>query len=424
MIRKTVIVILSFVMSLGFCMLLTSASHADNADVLPKGVWRLRVDSKLYLPVDRQFNDDGEEEDVAEDFNANLDSTVFPALQAVEAAFGLPAGSATIGRSKVDIEYNFYLFDFFVERGLTDRLAVGIKIPYWHTKTHVDAELDSSSATVGKTAIGTGLGAPIAPLAGPFPDTVPLTTEDVQQLLGPGLDTNNDGTVDIPGFGYKRVETQTNSGLSDIEAGLKYQYLKTEDLRLALLGAVRFPTGEEDDPDDLMDYPLGEGAYGLLFHLNNSYVGASNLVIDLTFKYEVILEHKQEVRVQESVDQPIVPEENKETVDINPGDIIRIEPSLAYEFLKGASLIAEYEFGYRSKANVSGDRGLNYSSLEEESDFKEHVIKVGLSYSTIPLYAEKKFPLPLSAYVLYRNRFAGQNVLKSQYIGIGLAVYF
>ena len=419
--QRIVVVIL---LILTFSLLLPTVSPADNADVLPKGVWRLRADSKLYLPVDRQFNDDGEEEDVAEDFNANLNSTVFPALQAVEAAFGLPAGSATIGRSEVDIEYNFYLFEFFVERGLTDRLSAGIKIPYWYTKTHVDAELDSSNATVGKTAIGTGLGAPIAPLAGPFPDTTPLTTEDVQQLLGPGLDTNNDGTVDIPGFGYDRIETQTNSGLSDIEAGLKYQYLKTEDLRLACLGAVRFPTGETDDPDDLVDYPLGEGSYALLFHLNNSYVGTSNLVFDLTLKYELILSNKQKVRVPENVDQVIVPEENKERVDINPGDIIRIEPSLTYEFLKGASLLAEYEFGYRSEANVSGDKGLNYSSLEEESNFKEHVIKVGLSYSTIPLYAEKKFPLPLSAYVLYRNRFAGENVLKSQYIGIGLAVYF
>ena len=187
---------------------------------------------------------------------------------------------------------------------------------------------------------------------------------------------------------------------------------------------MRSSTGREDDPDNLMDYALGEGAYALWFHHNSSYVEISNLLLDLTLKYELVLPHSQEFRVPEDVNQPITGPENKEDVDIDPGDIIRIEPSLAWEFLKGCSFLLEYEYGYRFEADVSGNKGLNYESLEEESNFTEHVIKVGVSYSTVPLYAEKKFPLPLTAYALYRNRFAGENVLKSQYIGLGLAFYF
>jgi len=431
------------VLILSFSMLffsLFSVCQADNADVLPKGVWRIKVDSKLYFPVDERFNDDGDTEDVAKDYNANLNSSVFPALAQFEVAppqgFGLPEGSATIGRSVVDIEYDFYLFEFYVERGITDRLSVGIKIPYWDVKTNVDARVDSSNATVGTNPLYNRglLPQPLDQLAfiptNPaflppgVPAGSPVTTEQVQDLLGRGLDVDGNGTIDVAGFGYKRVETWAHDGFSDIEAGLKYQYLKTEDWRLAVLGAVRFPTGREDDADNLVDYAFGEGAYALLFHLNNSYAGIANMVLDLTLKYELVFPHSQEVRVPEEVNQPITGPENKEDVDIDPGDIIKIEPSLAWEFLKGCSFLLEYEYAYRFEADVSGDKGLNYESLEAESNFTEHVIKVGVSYSTIPLYAEKKFPLPLTAYALYRNRFAGENVLKSQYIGLGLAFYF
>ncbi|MBP2678004.1 MAG: hypothetical protein H6Q82_1069, partial [Deltaproteobacteria bacterium] len=41
------------------------------------------------------------------------------------------------------------------------------------------------------------------------------------------------------------------------------------------------------------------------------------------------------------------------------------------------------------------------------------------------LYTEKKFPVPLTANIAYRNRFDGKNnVYKSDYVQIGLQVFF
>jgi hypothetical protein len=77
------------------------------------------------------------------------------------------------------------------------------------------------------------------------------------------------------------------------------------------------------------------------------------------------------------------------------------------------------------KDRVSGSMGFNYQSLEEETDWTEHIFFVGLGYSTVPLYREKKFSVPLTASVRYRNRFAGSNnAWKSEYIGINIAVFF
>jgi hypothetical protein len=68
--------------------------------------------------------------------------------------------------------------------------------------------------------------------------------------------------------------------------------------------------------------------------------------------------------------------------------------------------------------------GFAYNTLEAESNYKEQVYIIGLYYSTIPMYRAKKFPVPLTAYVGYRNRFDGENLLKSDYWSLGLTFFF
>jgi len=412
---------------MGFCLALRD-SCADDADVLPKGVSKVTMKSQFYFPVEKRYDDDGDTEDVDEDYNANLDSTIFPGLGAIDAAVGIP-GFATLGETEVDFDYRFVELDFYYFYGLTNRVSVGIHVPYWWNKTKVkQAELNTTNATVGKTATGTAVGQPLAPLPGQgiptYPDTVPLTTQDVQDFLGDGLDSDGNGSVDIPGYGYDPVETWDDNGFSDIEIGARYQYLKTSDWRLAFTGAVRFPTGDTDDPDNLLDTPFGEGCYALLFDLNNDYVGIKNLVLDATFRYELKFSDKRKMRVPEYTDQVIIPPENEEQVDIDTGDTYEIEASASYEFLKGSSFLLLYQYGYKFKDDIDGDRDLNYNAAEDETNIEEHIFKTGISFSTIPLYQEKKFPVPLEAFVLYRNRFAGKNANKSQYISVGLSVFF
>lgn len=393
------------VLSLGMLFLLPlNITYADNAEVLPKKVTRLRLNSKFYFPVDEQYNDDGDVEDVAADYNANLNSSVFPDLSLIDQALGWPAGTASVGNSVVTMEYDFNFFDFYIEHGITDRLSIGAKIPCWYVKNNVTAELDSSSATVGKNPFVPG---GVAPL--PIPGTEPFTTDDVQNML-------------VQEFGYKPVETWSGSGLSDIEVGGRYQYLKTENWRLAFTGAVRFPTGEVDDPDNLMDYAFGSGTYAFLFYFHNDYTGIENTILDVSIKYDLVLPDKEVMRVPDDVNQPIT--QNKEEVDRNLGDYFELNVSALYQFFKGSSVYLEYLYGYKFEDSISGNQGFAYDQLEAETERSDQVFKIGIGYSTIPLYQEKKFSMPLTVDILYRNRFAGKNVLKSQYIGIGLAVFF
>jgi hypothetical protein len=393
-------------------------SYADNAEVMPKGVSRASIESKFYFPITERFNPDGDAEDVAVDANTALNSQVFPGLSQLESVFRLPPGSATLGDSVVSFSYDLVHAEFFYQYGVTDRLTAAVLIPYLWITNHVDARLDPSRATVGKSP---RLGR-LVPLSA-TPDAVPLTTDDVQDILGRGLDINSDGAIDVSGFGYKRVETWSNHGLGDIDAGFRYQYLKTDKWRLAVTDGVRFPTGQVDDPDSLADLAIGKGAYGLLFHFNHDYTGIDNLVLNGTFRYLLYLPDRKVRRIPANVNRPVTATKLK--VDRDLGDEFEFEGSAVYTPFKGFSVSGLYQYGFKLKDEVSGPEGISFKALEDETDWTSHIVIAGLSYSTIPRYLEKKFPWPLTATVLYRNRFAGSNnILKSQYLSLTLAVFF
>ena len=390
-----------------FLFLLGTArlSYGESAEVLPKGVFRGDVEYSYYLPIDEKYDPDGNEEDLAADFNANLNSNVFPDLSLVEAGFGMPAGSASLGNSVIDFEYKIDEVDLKFFYGITNKLSIGTKIPYYWLTNDVNARIDNTNATVGKNPFVPG---GVAPLS--VPGTTPFTTNDVQNLLGQA-------------FGYDRIETWSGNGIGDIEVGGRYQYLKTENWRLAFTGGVRLPTGEEDDPDSLVDVAFGSGAWALLFRSNNDYTAIKNVILNATLEYDLVLPDHETVRVLDDVNRSLTT--NKENVDRDLGDIFRLKLSGAYAFYEGFGFYLFYSYAFQLKDKISGDQGFSYESLEDETDWTYHEYKVGLSYSTIPLFRKKKFPLPLRASIEYEDVFAGtNNFLKQQLFTLKLAVFF
>src|SRR5713101_9847314 len=117
----------------------------------PQGRWRVSVDARFSLPITKRFTPGGGTQDLAADFNRELTSTTFPDLRLVEAAFRLPAGSATLGRSVVDFARHIQITTVQAAYGLTDRLSLGVRIPYWTQDVRVKATLDNRTATVGRS---------------------------------------------------------------------------------------------------------------------------------------------------------------------------------------------------------------------------------------------------------------------------------
>ncbi len=381
-----------------------SECWADSAEVLPKGRSAVFIEGKFFLPITERYNQDGHEEDLAVDFNTNLNSRVFPSLRLVEVGFGMPAGSGSLGSSVVSFEYDFNIIELNYAYGITDKLSFGFKIPWWDVKNSVSAELDTSKATIGKnSAVPGGL----APLT--FPGTQPLTSKDVQNLLARN-------------YGYESIESWSRSGISECQAFLRYQYYHSPNWRLAVTGGVQMPTGKEDDPDSFVDYPFGTGAWAGLLRLNQDYIGTKGLLLSTTLRYDYYFPQHVEMRIPNDVNQPITT--NKETVDRSIGNYFEFEFVGTYEFVSGFSAFLTYKFGYKWRDDISGTMGYAYNVAEAETNAKEQVYIIGLQYSTLPLFLAKEFPIPLVGFIGYRNRFAGENVLKSEYIDVGLTIFF
>ncbi|MGE3541972.1 MAG: hypothetical protein AB7N91_31720 [Candidatus Tectimicrobiota bacterium] len=398
-------------------LLRTHTTMADDAAVLPKGVWRVGAEARFSLPITKRFTADGGTEDLAADFNRELDSTVFPDLQRVETAFRLPAGSATFGRSTVDFERHIQIYTVQAAYGLTDRLALGLRIPYWTQQNTVKATLDSRTATVGfNPAVPGG----VAPLR--VPGTRPPTTEDIQAA--------------VERLGFRRVEDWSDAGFSDLFGGLKYQYYRSAHWRLAVSGNVRFPTGRWDDPNNLVDYPTGFEAWGLGLQMHQDFVwhtpsgaprggvlAAGGVVLNTTFRYEAILPDTKPFRVC-NVHQPLCPDFDPQ-VHRDVGDILEAEVAGTVGLLPGLTLTPQYIYTHKFQDHFRGDLGFQYGQLKAETDTDSHSLEVRLAYSTASLFAAQRFPVPLSVAVRYVERLAStNNRLQTRYVGFTIAGSF
>lgn len=414
---------------------------ADSASVLPKGRSSGTVENLFYFKTTQRWNPHGNAEDIAAAFdNRSLDSSVFSLLAGLNPF--VSGGNATIGTSSVRFEYEYNILDFGLSYGITDRLTAGIDMPQYTVHNKVSASLNSGPGSGAN--VGLRVGAPFGPCSAAVlpltcPNTRPFTTQDVQQLLGPGL-------PGVPGFGFKPVQDFRADGLGDITVGLKYQYLRTQDWRLAATLGARFPTGRQDDPDNLADIPWSPGNYAVLLRLHHDYVvsnlwnkgsGSSDtrqpgdLVLDFTFRFDWNLPTSVTLRVADP-GNPITT--NRERVDRDFGDKFEFELSGKYELVQGFSVSALYKYGFKLEDRItSNPMGYPIQVLEKDTDSTEQLYIITFSYSTIPLYLEKKFPFPLGIFLTYRDRFAGSGprnaaspsqILKTRYLGLGLQVPF
>lgn len=403
---------------------LSTPAYSDDAAVLPKGTFRFFADTHFYQPFDERFDKDGHAVKYAQPFNAPLNSVLIPSLAPLNGF--VPGGVASFGTSKVTFDRHLQESIFQLAYGASDRLSLGVNIPYFWMQNTVNASVDSSASSGANIGFNPGFPGGIAPLA--VPGTTRATTDDIQSLLAKQ-------------FGLKPVKTWQDSGIGDIEVGGRYQYYRGDDVRAAFTGGVRFPTGQIDDPDNLVDTAMGRGAYALLFQLQQDYLHQKDGLgkrlgypdpgewfINTTFRYDWNLPTTQNLRVCPGGG---VFCNIKDDVHVKFGDQTQSEISGRLGlFVRGLNFSPLYQYSFKFKDHYSGGRGLDYGSLNQQLDntrgqVEQHIYILALTYSTIYQYIDKNFPVPMVFQLSYRERFAGTGgTPKSNYIGFTVEVYF
>ena len=220
-------------------LLAVQVVRAENAAVLPVDVARGYVDFYHYLPTTQRYNPDGDREDLAFPFtNAALDSSVLTNLAPLDSLVG---GTATLGDVAVDFEYDIDVIDFGYAYGLTDRLSIGIHIPYYWITNNVDIGFDNTSANIG---LNPGTGACCIPIGA---GGLPLEESDVQNLINRQ-------------YGFSEIDTWDREGIGDTELGVKYLVYREQASAFAG-GGVRFEQATIEETIASQH----AGAFGLVF---------------------------------------------------------------------------------------------------------------------------------------------------------------
>jgi hypothetical protein len=117
--------------------------------------------------------------------------------------------------------------------------------------------------------------------------------------------------------------------------------------------------------------------------------------------------------------------ENKENVDRDLGDVLEVSLSGTYDLTEALGVGISYEYGKKFKDDISGSQFESYAAMEDETNWTYHLATLGVSYSTLPRFKAKKFPVPLTVAIDYENYFAGSNnFLEQTAVAVTLSVYF
>ena len=399
---------------------------ADNASVLPEGISQGYWDFYHYRPTRQRYNADGDREDLAYPFtNAALDSSVLTSLAPLDPLVG---GTASIGDVSVEYEYDIDVLDLGYSYGITDKLSVGIHVPYYWITNNVDTSLDATNANVG---LNPATGDCCIPIGS---GGVPMDAGDVQSLIRSE-------------YGFSTIDTWERDGIGDIELGAKYQLFLKDSSAFAITSGLRIPTGYEDDADKLNDVAWSYGNYALLLRLHYDYLisnlwkpmptklhhpvpSAGDLILNFTFRYDYMLPDKKTMRIGDAPDQVLTA--NRERVSRELGDLFGVEVSSRYHATDSTSFSATYTYAFKLKDDIDGDLDFNYDSLEADTDSSQQIFILAAKYSTIAAYRDKQSPAPMEFSIAYRERFKGEGpssgqanpVLYTRWVVVGMKVLF
>ena len=420
---------------LGLCILITpTRAGAMSAEVLPEGVFRIGFDA-AYKRATRYFTGDWglNTESIVADYNG-----IDIGPSALFDLSGLPPGLGTwldetffLGRTNVDLDSWAIKYQVSLFFGITDRLSVGVVVPFTRGTYEFDIALDDCRVRLNPNYDPDSFF--------PITDQLPiLPTKDPEKLIDLD-DANTIFTDPRYGFEYKPLPEpgrHTETGLNDMLFGLRYLFHQSETWRMA--GAVwsMAPTGEFTDQNELYSLKFGDGQWDLGFLWSVDYMPFGdrpflgifrNLYLDLSAGYTFQFSDRRWMRIWSLLTDddgniegflPLATKDSLVKVHRDYGDTIDLYVSGAVSIWRHFSFGFEFYGYYEGSDEYTGPNacspgnpdGHQYEAMEWETDRSSIDMSLYFAFSTIPLFTDGRFPLPFDILVGYGRSIAGKNI--------------
>lgn len=403
-----------YLIALGLCYAQTAsateplptASYFGLDTMAPEGGWGIRLEQRNNS-FNQRYDDNGRLRDLGAHFNQlDLNASIFPALSPLGAG-------ASLGTTRFKSETNIQASILTIGYGLAPNLTIGAIIPY--ATSHTRAAFGVNGGTVGANPafdasqpVSAG-NFPFAPIGGPV---TALGSAGVQNVL-----TN-------PAFGYqyKAIQNHRSEGFGDPTLGVLWRALKSPGESLIIGLGLRLGLAKKDDPDNLLDTPLGDGSNDIRSRFEYFRDLGANFDLRLLADYNWQTADKASMRIP-APGQLIAPASSKQRLRRDLGDYYETDIELGYRWSnwRFATTWHHYE---KQADDYRSSIGTDTSSLETNTFTKAEQYRISAAWSGIQAWQQGKLPFPLIVKLEMQDTVAGRNFVDVRDISLQVITLF
>jgi hypothetical protein len=370
---------------------LPTPSYFGLDTMAPDHAWGIRIEQRSNR-YDARYDEQGHLTDLGDAFNhLALNASIFPALS-------LLGAGASLGTTRFDSKTQNQISTFTLGYGLTSDITLGAIIPYATSKTNVNFEVDGGNvgfnpAFDASQPVSAG-NFPFAPAGGGIPS---MGTAGVQQIL----------TQPAYGYQYKAIQGNRTEGISDPTLGVLWRAFKTPKQSLILGLGVRLGLAKKDDPDDLLDVPLGDGSTDVRSRLEYFRDLEGNFDVHVLVDYNWQTADHVTMRVPDP-GQLLALANTKQRLHRDLGDYYETDLELGYRWSNWR--FAGTWHRYEKKADeYQSSLATDTTSLETNTDTLADQYRISATWSGISAWQQGKLPLPFIIKLEMQDTVAGRN---------------
>lgn len=367
--------------------IVSSNVFAAYYDVLPEGVRNLTYQYTMTGEITGRYTNSGNLQGYNINANINADSirginsavdTYLDSLSADDYqnfSFGTFQGGATSNVSVQGLGGGY---------GMTPKLTVYGFIPFYSAKV----DLNINRTEKGRNNVGGAI--------------------QLENL--PDVDVRLIQSLFVNYYQYQPLGKWQAEDFGDLEMGAMYQLRKWRNAGALINTGFVAPTGRVDNPDILQDIAFGDGQWDAFFEFGVGYT-ASGKLSDFSFdqwnRGTYQFPYQSEIRLPASSSFPIT--STKGAAKIKLGNKLQTNWQGNYRLSDEWGTSLTYTLEYKEKDDYRSINPVADTINEENTERMSHTGRLGVSYSTLGLYQQKKFLLPLSFNLAVQSIFAGKN---------------
>lgn len=397
-------------------MLCSFSISAQYYDTLPKGV-RLISNRYIQSNIESSYNKTQSETPYVFEIDASIENlkkidndVVEKTLELFE-AYPEAYEKLSLGTHKLEgtaeVNVDVYAFGF----GVTNRVTAYIGFPIYDAT--VNLKYSRSKVSTNKEVAEI--------LQKEYGDNWAQTLGNIVDGLF-SVDENIIQSGIVNTLGYEELGNWNGNGLGDVEFGVMYNFLKTDDYGLMLtLGGVA-PTGYVSNPDILQDIGFGDGQWDAFLEFGGGYVLSNSIIVNAWSRYTYQLESTKTLRTPYS--DEIFLSDKKDDYLEKLGNKISIGVDSEIYLSDWFKLQPTYIINKTGKAKYSSANKTANEILAMNSESSSQNLKLLAQFSSVRLFKQNKFLLPAQINFSYQTMIEGRNTPKVDLLEVDFRLYF